>query len=355
MTTIQLPSKNQLRLALLGHGHHLCTLMRRLMERGFSTPVIVTHPRPEHERDRLLLTDPNVYQHVFDLAEAMGVEVIESTTINSSDLIRHLKARDCTAAFSCSCRSIIGEKFIRAFDGLVFNLHPSLLPRERGGGTFSWRIMNGSREVSATLHMVDEGIDTGLVLHQKTGTLAPHHPVPNDFMAATNRVYAELIEYFLDAAESGRPIKVTPQIEDEASYLPRLHTETNGAIDWSWPVEDLERFIRSFGPPYPGAFTLIGQRRAVILQAEAETSATPWHPYAVGRVLARLSDGSIRVVVNGGYLRIRRIAIDNWEAPPAELVGIADMLSTPPDLLFRAHNSVVSIRNMKAPESAKNR
>lgn len=353
MTPIRLPPKPDLRLVLLGHGHHLCTLMRRLVERGFPTPVVLTHPRPDHERDRRLLTDPAVYEYVFDAAEGLGVELIEAKSVNDSALIQGLKDRGCTAAFSCSCRSIIKEPLIGTFGGLVFNLHPSRLPKERGGGTFSWRIMNGSDEVSASLHMIDEGVDTGLVLRQRMGELGVDRPFPNDFLAATNRVYAALIEDFLDAAESGAGFEGSPQDEDAATYLPRLHTETNGAIDWSWPAERLERFIRAFGPPYPGAFTFVGETRVAILEAKIEPSDPLWHPYAAGRVLSRLSDGSVRVIADGGYLRIRRIAVEGEEVAPAEMLGITHMFATPPEVLHRARSSVVSVTKMAAPGETK--
>ncbi|EME69328.1 methionyl-tRNA formyltransferase [Paramagnetospirillum caucaseum] len=352
-TEIHLPPKSELKLALLGHGHHLCTLMRRLTERGFPAPVVVTHPRSDHERDRQLLTDPEVYSYVFDVAAELGVEVIESKTLTDGALIARLTDMGCTAAFSCSCRSIIRGDFIRAFGGLVFNLHPSRLPLERGGGTFSWRIMNGSDEVSATLHMIDEGVDTGLLLSTRTGELNHPYPLPNHFLAATNRVYAQLIEDFLDAAEAGQPLPARPQDEDQATYLPRLHTETNGAIDWSWPIEALERFIRAFGPPYPGAFTFIGETKVAVLDAEIEPDGQIWHPYAAGRVLSRLSDGSVRVIANGGILRIRRVMVDWQESRPAELIGITDMFSTPPEILHRARSAVIAASKMAVPGGTK--
>lgn len=355
MTGIRLPPKDRLRFVLLGHGHHLCSLMQRLKDRNFPMPVVLTHPRADHERDRQLLTDPDVYRDVFSVASDLGVEVIESKSVNDAGIVDRLKAKGCTAAFSCSCRSIIKNDFIRAFDGRIFNLHPSRLPRERGGGTFSWRIMNGSQEVSASLHMIDDGIDTGPVLFQKAVKLDFARPIPNDFLSATNRLYAELIEEFLDAAERGQALAGEPQNEDEATYLPRLHTETNGAIDWSWPLERLERFIRAFGPPYPGAFTFIGDRRTAILEADVEMSGANWHPYAAGRIISKLSDGSVRVIAVDGCLRVRKIALKDKEARPSEVLSITDMFSTPPDVLYRARTNVASVASMKPPTVRKSR
>lgn len=117
---------------LMGAGLHLCTFARVLVEAGLPKPVILTYPKAQHERDRLQLSDPRLYAYVFDVAEELGLEIIESPKVNDSALIQQVNAKGCNAAFSLSCRSIIGKAFIDAFRGRVFNIHPSPLPAERG-------------------------------------------------------------------------------------------------------------------------------------------------------------------------------------------------------------------------------
>jgi len=48
----------------------------------------------------------------------------------------------------------------------VLNLHPAFLPYNRGWHTPSWAILDGT-PAGATLHFMDEGLDTGDVVHQK--------------------------------------------------------------------------------------------------------------------------------------------------------------------------------------------
>lgn len=48
----------------------------------------------------------------------------------------------------------------------VINLHPAYLPHNRGWHTPSWAIWEGT-PYGATLHFMDEGIDTGDIIHQK--------------------------------------------------------------------------------------------------------------------------------------------------------------------------------------------
>lgn len=52
------------------------------------------------------------------------------------------------------------------------NLHPAYLPYNRGWHTPSWSILDGG-PAGATVHLMDTGIDTGDVIHQKQLTVSP--------------------------------------------------------------------------------------------------------------------------------------------------------------------------------------
>lgn len=54
----------------------------------------------------------------------------------------------------------------------VINLHPAYLPYNRGWHTPTWAIL-GNTPIGATLHYMDEGIDTGDIIHQKKMDISP--------------------------------------------------------------------------------------------------------------------------------------------------------------------------------------
>lgn len=54
----------------------------------------------------------------------------------------------------------------------VLNLHPAYLPYNRGWHTPSWAILEET-PIGATLHFMDEGIDTGDIIHQRTLEISP--------------------------------------------------------------------------------------------------------------------------------------------------------------------------------------
>ena len=66
----------------------------------------------------------------------------------------------------------LSPEFTRAFKNRIINIHPSLIPSFCGKGFYGLHVHEGvlDREVKvtgATVHMVDEGIDTGRILMQK--------------------------------------------------------------------------------------------------------------------------------------------------------------------------------------------
>lgn len=54
----------------------------------------------------------------------------------------------------------------------VLNLHPAYLPYNRGWHTPSWALLEDT-PIGATLHFMDEGVDTGDVVHQRVLEVSP--------------------------------------------------------------------------------------------------------------------------------------------------------------------------------------
>jgi len=299
--------EKKMKFALFGHGFHLCYLMRLLVDQGFEKPVIITHPRESHERDRRLLNDLNLYQYLFEVAEELDVKVIEVDKVNQQSVIDFLKDQECDIGFSLSCRSIIKKEIIDFFSGNIFNLHPTFLPNERGGGTFSWRILNDEKEVSATLHYIDMGIDSGNIVLQDKKIIDIDFPKPYDYMAETNIIYKSLLDDFLNNIESFIKTDGVQQKDSESTYFPRLITETNGAIDWSIKGDYIERVIRAFSDPYPGAWSFLNGAKVSIMDSFFEENNHGMHPLMNGKIIQHTEKSLLKVVVDGGYLYVSRI------------------------------------------------
>ena len=67
---------------------------------------------------------------------------------------------------------ILPENFVKAFEGRIINIHPSLIPSHCGAGYYGLKVhesvlARGNKVTGATVHFVDEGTDSGPIILQK--------------------------------------------------------------------------------------------------------------------------------------------------------------------------------------------
>ncbi len=69
----------------------------------------------------------------------------------------------CLAGFM----KILSSNFIKRFSKIILNIHPSLLPKYKGLNTHIKAIKNKDKYSGATVHIVDEKLDSGQIILQK--------------------------------------------------------------------------------------------------------------------------------------------------------------------------------------------
>ncbi|KAF1691173.1 phosphoribosylglycinamide formyltransferase [Pseudoxanthomonas koreensis] len=68
--------------------------------------------------------------------------------------------------FCAGYMRILGDAFVRRFDGRLLNVHPSLLPRHKGLHTHARALQAGDAEHGASVHFVVPELDAGAVVAQ---------------------------------------------------------------------------------------------------------------------------------------------------------------------------------------------
>lgn len=124
---------------------------------------------------------------------------VERGAINGSAVVEEIIASspDVVAAFGCS---IVADPLIRAFPDRILNLHLGLSPYYRGSGTNLWPLVNDEPElVGATFMYLDEGIDTGEIIHQLRARVVPgddQHRIGNRLIADAAIAMGEVLAVF---------------------------------------------------------------------------------------------------------------------------------------------------------------
>ena len=132
----------------------------------------------KHGRISLVVSN-NSNAFALKRAENAGIEtavVLKKDYANQSafedELIRLLKSKDIELVVLAGFMSILSEKFTRAFDKRIINVHPSLIPSFCGKGFYGLKVHEaalayGVKVTGATVHYVNEIPDGGEIIMQK--------------------------------------------------------------------------------------------------------------------------------------------------------------------------------------------
>jgi phosphoribosylglycinamide formyltransferase 1 len=88
----------------------------------------------------------------------------KETEKNMSTLLKKEKIKFiCLAGYM----KILSKELIKKFDGIIINIHPSLLPKYKGLNTHSRAIKNKDKLTGCTVHYVTAKLDSGKIILQK--------------------------------------------------------------------------------------------------------------------------------------------------------------------------------------------
>jgi phosphoribosylglycinamide formyltransferase 1 len=87
---------------------------------------------------------------------------------------------------------LLSPTFLERFDPIV-NVHPSLLPAFPGLRAIERAVEAGVLETGVTVHLVDEGIDTGLVLRQEPVPVEPRSTLVERIHEVEHRLLPEVV------------------------------------------------------------------------------------------------------------------------------------------------------------------
>jgi len=68
---------------------------------------------------------------------------------------------------------ILPSSFVHTFSPRIINIHPSLLPSFPGAHAVRDALASGAKDTGTTIHIVDEGVDTGPILGQQSLPVLP--------------------------------------------------------------------------------------------------------------------------------------------------------------------------------------
>jgi methionyl-tRNA formyltransferase len=132
----------------------------------------------------------------------------------------------------------------------VVGFHPSKLPANRGRHPLIWALVLGLKETASTFFFMDEGVDSGDILSQKTIEIFEDDDAGDLYQKVTETALVQL-EDFVPYLEEGCYDRVL-QDHDKANVWCK-RGKKDGRIDWRMSARSIHNLVRGLTKPYVGA------------------------------------------------------------------------------------------------------
>ncbi len=248
-----------MRILFMGSPEIAVPSFQAVLETGDIVGVI-TQPAKASGRGRKLTPSP-----VSREAYAAGIEVMTPTTLKTPELQNRLHQLKADIAVVVAYGKILPPDILAVPRLGCVNLHASILPELRGAAPIQWAIARGYTETGVTLMQMDEGMDTGPVLMQRTTHIDPEETAL-ELGSRLAQIGADLLREGLPLLDRGE-LPAVRQDDSRATYAPLL-TKADGLIDWTMPADEIANRVRGFYP-WPGSYTVGPRGRLLIVSARA--------------------------------------------------------------------------------------
>jgi methionyl-tRNA formyltransferase len=294
-----------MRIVFFGTPEFAVASLRALLRERFTVAGVVTQPDQPHGRSRSTLVPPPVKTAALEA----GLPVLQPARPVGDLFLAGLKRLEPDLGVVVAYGHILRPEVLDVPPRGMINVHASLLPRFRGAAPIHHAILGGDRETGISIMRMEEGLDSGPVLH-RTPTPIEDGETAGTLTARLADLGAAALVEALSLLSAGS-VKPQPQDDSRATYAPKISREA-ARLDWSRDPVTLERRIRAFDP-VPGAWTTLDGAPVKLFGAlPAVGSGEP------GTVLA----ASDRLVVagGGGAIAVRevqpagrtRLTVEDW-------------------------------------------
>ena len=160
--------------------------------------------------------------------------------------------------------TIITAEVVNRFPKRAINMHPGLLPQYAGLHCTQWAIRNGEAFQGITIHLMDEGVDTGDILAQKTIPILKTDTGLSLFMRTIETGSSFLINILKRIVEDDVPSAMKQDFSLRRLYR---HKDALGdRVDWKWDSLQICNFVRAANyeplvcPTYTPVAEIVGKR-----------------------------------------------------------------------------------------------
>lgn len=232
--------------------------LQHLVQAGYNLVGVVSQPDRPRGRGKKLQAPP-----VKQEATRLGLPVYQFNKIKDPQAIELVKSLQPDLIVVAAYGQIIPRDILEYPQWGCINVHASLLPHYRGAAPIQRALMAGESVVGVTTMFMDEGLDTGDIILQKSMEIGS-----NTTHGELEKVLAEegasLLLATIAMFETGQVVR-TKQDDSQSNYAPMID-RSDEVIDWSKSAWDIHNQIRALSPS-PGTYTVLNGSKLKIYQS----------------------------------------------------------------------------------------
>lgn len=228
--------------ALLEHGVEVCAVViPASSEQGKGSPAISRLERPQIGHSTLPMLHAPLHSSILEIAWQRQIPVWEVYRLSDPETVSLFAAyvpdMICVVCFPTRIPRVLLELPQLG----CLNVHPSLLPANRGPVPLFWTFREGCEQAGITIHFMDEGMDSGDILTQEPIAVPEGiHYAQLEMQCATRG--GELLAQTVWNLYKGLAI-AKPQDETKSSYFP-FPSDEDFMVDLTqWTARHVYNFI----------------------------------------------------------------------------------------------------------------
>ena len=290
-----------MRVVFAGTPEFARVALQRLIDAGFTVPLVLTQPDRPAGRGMKLQASPVkqcALEHGIAVAQPRSLRLDGKYPQDAAAARTALEAARADVMVVAAYGLILPQWTLKLPPKGCLNIHASLLPRWRGAAPIHRAIEAGDAHTGVTIMQMDEGLDTGDMLLIERLAIAPTDTTAllHDSLAAMG---ADMVVRALELAASGL-LQATPQPAQGVTYAHKIE-KAESTVDWSLPAAVIGQRIRAFDP-FPGASTVLGTEVIKLWSYEIDSfQRLPGVRY--GQILS-VSASGVTVACGEGALRL---------------------------------------------------
>ncbi len=237
-----------MRIAFMGTPDFSVDCLRALVSSKHEVVGVFCQPdKPVGRKQELTFPDVKV--------EALkhGLKVFQPETLKNGKGVEILKELQPDLVVVVAYGKILPSDFLSYPKYGCINVHASILPKYRGASPIHFAVLNGDSETGVTVQQMDEGLDTGDILHVLRAPVGI-----NDTTEKMYEVLAPLgAKALIKTIELIEKNELNPVKQDESlASKVGLLSKAMSPVDWTKSAFEIHNHIRGLHS-WPGASTVL--------------------------------------------------------------------------------------------------